>query len=62
MRHIQIRLLWLQSEVLAGTVRMVKVAGVHNPADIVTKTVCADDGARHICILGGRFEDRLDTS
>ena len=62
LRHIQIRLLWLQSEVLVGTVRMVKVAGVHNPADIATKAFCADEGARHICTLGGRFAARLDTS
>ena len=62
LRHIQIRLLWLKSEVLAGTVRMVKVAGVHSPADIATKPVSADDGARHISNLGARFVDRLDTS
>ena len=55
LRHIHIRLLWLQDEVLAGTLRMVKVGGHHNPADVATKPVCADVSARHVHALGGRF-------
>ena len=37
MRHIEIRDLWLQKEVLKGMVKVVKVAGEDNPADLMTK-------------------------
>ena len=36
-RHIEVKWLWLQSEVAKGRFRMRKVAGTENPADIVTK-------------------------
>merc|ERR1711873_189879 len=36
-RHIEVKWLWLQSEVAKGRFRMKKVAGTENPADIVTK-------------------------
>ena len=37
MRHIEVRFLWLQSEVLKKTVKVVKVKGEDNPADLMTK-------------------------
>ena len=37
MRHIEVRELWLQEEVLKGRVRVEKVPGEENPADLMTK-------------------------
>jgi hypothetical protein len=37
MRHIEIRDLWLQKEVMKGLVKVVKIPGDHNPADLMTK-------------------------
>jgi hypothetical protein len=37
MRHIEVRDLWLQEEVLKGNVEVVKVKGTENPADLMTK-------------------------
>ena len=37
MRHIEIRDLWLQKEVLDGKVLVSKVLGTENPADLMTK-------------------------
>ena len=37
MRHIDVRMLWLQEEVLGKRVVLVKVPGDKNPADMMTK-------------------------
>ena len=37
MRHIEIRDLWLQKEVMKGLVKIVKIPGDENPADLMTK-------------------------
>ena len=37
MRHIEVRDLWLQKEVLKGVVKVVKIKGEENPADLMTK-------------------------
>ena len=37
MRHLEIRDLWLQKEVREGKLRVVKVKGSENPADLMTK-------------------------
>ena len=37
MRHLEIRDLWLQREVREGRVKVVKVPGAENPADLMTK-------------------------
>ena len=37
MRHIEIRDLWLQKEVREGRLKIVKVPGNENPADLMTK-------------------------
>ena len=39
MRHLQIRDLWLQREVSEGRIKVVKVKGDHNPADLLTKVL-----------------------
>ena len=48
MRHIEIRDLWLQKEVLNGRVRVVKIPGESNPADLMTKYLSADVVARRL--------------
>ena len=37
MRHMEVKYLWLQEEVRKGLVRMIKVKGIENPADCMTK-------------------------
>ena len=37
MRHLEVRDLWLQEEVLKGNVRVEKIPGDRNPADLMTK-------------------------
>ena len=39
MRHIEVRELWLQKEVLEGKVRVRKVLGTENPSDLRTKVL-----------------------
>ena len=42
MRHIEIRDLWLQKEVREGRVRVEKIPGEKNPADLMTKYLGVD--------------------
>ena len=37
MRHLEVRDLWLQEEVLKGCVKVEKIPGESNPADLMTK-------------------------
>ena len=43
MRHIEVRDLWLQAEVAAGKVKVIKVKGDENPADLMTKFLRVED-------------------
>ena len=43
MRHIEIRDLWLQKEILEGKVLVSKVPGTENPADLMTKLLGVQD-------------------
>ena len=43
MRHIEVRHLWLQNEILKKAVKMVKVEGEENPADLMTKYLSEKD-------------------
>ena len=43
MRHIEGRDMWFQQEVLAGRVRVVKVKGEMNPADLMTKFLSREE-------------------
>ena len=52
MRHIEVRDLWLQEQVRSGKVKVEKVLGTENAADILTKHVPPDTVDRHICSLG----------
>ena len=42
MRHIEIRDLWLQKEVLKGLVKVAQIPGESNPADLMTKYLGVD--------------------
>ena len=48
MRHMQVRWLWLQEEVRKGVVRVFKIKGVENPADLMTKFLSGDEIRRHL--------------
>ena len=37
MRHLEIRDLWLQNEVKKGKLKVIKIEGKSNPADLMTK-------------------------
>ena len=37
MRHIEVKNLWLQEAVCRGRIKIVKISGKGNPADIFTK-------------------------
>jgi hypothetical protein len=51
-RHIQTRCLWLQQAVADRRVRVRKVAGTVNPADILTKYLAYEPAARMAELLG----------
>ena len=55
-RHIVVHLLWLQERLKAGALRLLKVAGSHNPSDILTKRVPADTLNRHLTPLALTFQ------
>ena len=43
MRHIEIRELWLQKEVRENKIKIMKVPGEENPADLMTKVLSTRD-------------------
>jgi hypothetical protein len=43
MRHMEVKWLWLQEEVRRGRVRVKKVLGTENPADLLTKYMKRED-------------------
>ena len=57
MRHLDVEDLWVQSKVRDGHVDLVKVKGVDNPADILTKDVSAEILSRMLDILGLKFSN-----
>ena len=52
--HIEARYLWIQDHVQRGTVKVGKILGSLNKADVGTKHVARDDLQRHIRALGLR--------
>ena len=42
LRHVRVQYLWLQSKVKMNELQVSKVPGTDNPADVLTKHVCAD--------------------
>ena len=51
MKHLQIRDLWLQKEVAEGGIRVFKVPGDENPADLMTKILSAANISRRLNTL-----------
>ena len=60
-RHIEVRWLWLQDEVAKGRVKLRKVAGERNPADILTKYLGLTDIKSKLETLGIRLRRRDET-
>ena len=58
MRHIEVRDLWLQTEVAAGRVKVVKVKGDENPADLMTKFLKVEEIRERLERMGIRVEPR----
>merc|ERR1711965_613370 len=58
MRHIDIRDLWLQKEVLEGKVLVSKVVGTENPADLMTKLLGVQDMKSRLESMNIKFESR----
>ncbi len=52
LRHINVQYLWLQERVRNGEMSVKKVAGIDNPADLMTKHLAAHDMARHAESIG----------
>ena len=55
MRHLKIRDLWLQQEVLDKKVVVSKVAGEEKPADLMTKTLGMTDIASRLAHMNIRI-------
>ena len=55
-RHIEVRHLWLQGEVARGLVRVRKIKGTENPADVGTKFLGKHDMQEKLGRIGIRLE------
>ena len=51
-RHIRVQYLWLQERVAEGELRVRKVAGEANPADLLTKGLAQELLSRHLRAAG----------
>ena len=54
-RHIETKWLWLQAAVARGLIKLEKVAGTENPADLMTKFLAMDLIRKHLEYCGCRF-------
>ena len=52
MRHIEVNQLWLQDKVAEGIVKIIKIPGTGNQADILTKHVNAHILGNHLGLMG----------
>jgi hypothetical protein len=52
MRHIEVKELWLQREVGEGRVRVRKVKGEENPADLMTKILKLEEIRSRLSRMG----------
>ena len=52
LRHVQTRYLWLQDRIAMGHIKVVKVAGTSNPADVLTKALAAPKAAEYCAQFG----------
>ena len=61
LRHIEVRWLWLQDEVAKGRVKLGKIDGERNPADILTKYLGLTDVKSKLETLGIRLRRQEET-
>ena len=66
-RHIKVQYLWIQSKIKSEELKLVKVPGTNNPADIMTKAICQELLCMYIeamgySIMGGRARKSSRTS
>ena len=52
MKHVELRFLYAQELVASGMVRIKKVLGTLNPADILTKYIAKETLHRHLPTFG----------
>ena len=57
LRHMAVHMLWLQQRVAAGEIEIVKVNGLHNPADLYTKYLTQEVMRRHMDFVKYAIED-----
>ena len=55
MRHVEVNQLWLQDKVAEGIIKLVKVPGTGNQADVLTKHVNAQIWGNHLDHMGYRI-------
>ena len=55
MRHIEVKDLWLQEAVCRGRIKLFKVLGTKNPADLFTKYLPHEEVLKHLRRLGIRL-------
>ena len=55
LRHINVQYLWLQDRAKQGDLKVSKVDGYNNPADLMTKHLSSSDMLRHTKALGLEF-------
>ena len=60
LRHMETKWLWVQDVVRSGRIKVRKVAGKSNPADILTKPKMGRDMAPMIKMIGGKILWRGD--
>ena len=56
-RHLEVRYLWVQEAHRKKRFEIQKVAGVKNPADILTKPLSATEMTDKLALVGARFVD-----
>ena len=56
MKHLEIRDLWLQREVALGKVKVNKVDGLKNPADLMTKYLRKEEIEVRLQLMGIRIQ------
>ena len=63
LRHLNVRYLWLQDQVKLNNFGLLKVPGLENSADLMTKNLGAEQLEKHVTALGmRRSRDRAATA
>ena len=56
-RHLAVGQLWVQERVRLGEIKLGKVLGTDNPADLLTKFLSRPQIQQHVATMGGKFID-----